>query len=394
MNGQNFEKVYFHVDLDAFFASVEEHDNSELKGKPVIIGGLPEDRRAVVSTANYQARKYGVHSAMSIFKAHELCPHAVFIRGNYHHYSEVSHKIMTIFSAFSPTVIQMSIDEAFIDMTGTEKLFGSAKEAALKIKKEVTEKTGLTVSIGVSSSMYVAKIASGYKKPDGLTIIPFGKEEEFMLSLPLEKLWGAGSKTQAHLKEIGLTSIKAIHSKSEKLLISIFGSSTGSFLYNAVRGNKNYVFGNEAKNHSIGTEKTFDFDLTDRNSIEKALMELCWNVMWRLHKENARSKTVMIKIRYEDFTTFSIQESFSSPISTSDDLYEKALRLFYKKYNGNSGIRLLGITACNIESKNIPMQKSLFDFGEEKKAKLENAIYNIEEKNPSVKIRKARLLTE
>ncbi|MCR5218760.1 DNA polymerase IV [Treponema sp.] len=394
MNADSSNKTYFHVDLDAFFASVEQRDHPEYKGKPVIIGGLPGDRRAVVSTASYEARKYGVHSAMPLSKAVELCPQAVFIRGNYKRYSEISHRIMSIFSNFSPVVIQMSIDEAFIDMTGTEKLFGPAESAALKIKKEILEQTGLTVSIGVSSSMYVAKIASGYKKPDGLTIIPPGDEEKFMLSLPLDKLWGAGSKTQAHLKEIGLTTIRDIHSKSLNLLISIFGQSAGSFLYNAVRGNKDYIFGTEAKSHSISTESTFEFDLTDRNSIEKALMELCWNLMWRLHKENLRSRTIMVKIRYEDFTTISVQESFTNPVSSSDDLYEKTMYLFNKKYDGSSGIRLLGICACNTESRDLPVQQNLFDFGEEKKARLEKAIYNLEEKNPSLKVRKARLLSD
>lgn len=392
MNSSVCEKKYFHVDLDAFFASVEQNDHPEYRGKPVIVGGLPGDRRAVVSTASYEARRYGIHSAMPLSKAVELCPDGIYLRGNYSRYSELSHKIMQIFNSYSPEVLQMSIDEAFIDMTGTEKLFGNSREAALKIKNEVHKKTGLTVSIGVSSSMYVAKIASGYRKPDGLTIVENGDEEKFMLSLPLEKLWGAGTKTQNHLKEIGLSTIELIHSKPLNLLISIFGQSSGTFLYNAVRGNKDYVFGSEAKNHSISTETTFDFDLTDRNSIEKAIMELCWNIMWRLHKENSRTRTVMLKIRYEDFTTVSVQETFPTPVSSSDDLYERALKLFMKKYDGTSGIRLLGVCACNIESKDIPVQKSLFDFGEEKKARLEKAIYNLEDKNPALKIRKARMI--
>ena len=161
-----FEKVFIHVDLDAFFASVEQHDHPEYKGKPVIVGGIPGDRRAVVSTASYEARKYGVHSALPLAKAVELCPNAIFLRGNHKRYAEVSHKIMSIFKEFSPSVIQMSIDEAFIDLTGTEKLFGPPLEIAKKIKAKVKEQTGLTVSVGIASTMYVAKIASGYKKPE------------------------------------------------------------------------------------------------------------------------------------------------------------------------------------------------------------------------------------
>lgn len=196
-----FEKVFLHVDLDAFFASVEQHDHPEYKGKPVIVGGIPGDRRAVVSTASYEARKYGVHSALPLAKAVELCPNAIFLRGNHKRYAEVSHKIMSIFKEFSPSVIQMSIDEAFIDLTGTEKLFGPPLEIAKKIKAKVKEQTGLTVSVGIASTMYVAKIASGYKKPDGITFIKKGEEEKFILSLPIEKIWGIGKKNTGTAKK-------------------------------------------------------------------------------------------------------------------------------------------------------------------------------------------------
>jgi len=385
------QKVFIHVDLDAFFASVEQRDHPEYRGKPLVVGGLPSDRRSVVSTASYEARKYGIHSAMPVFQAVRLCPSAIFVRGNHQKYEEVSNQIMEIFSNYSPTVIQMSIDEAFIDITGTEKLFGTPEEIAKKIKREVFEKTQLTVSIGISQSKYVAKIASGYRKPNGLTIIPPGKEEDFMLALPLEKLWGVGKKTQQHLKDAGFKTTKDIHSKSEKLLISIFGN-TGSYLYNAVRGNMGLEFGTEAKYHSISSETTFEFDLTDTYSMENAIMALCYNVNYRMHKENVRTKTVAVKIRYEDFSTVSIQETSEYPVSNADDLYERCKRLFYKKYEKGRGIRLLGISADKVESKSIPIQQNLFEDINTKKARLEEAIYAMEDKNPKLKIRKARLI--
>jgi len=393
-DGIHLPKIYFHVDLDAFFASVEQLDHPEYKGKPVIVGGIPGDRRAVVSTASYEARKYGVHSAMPLVKAEQLCPHAIFVRGNYQRYQHKSHEVMEIFHNYSPDVIQMSIDEAFLDMTGTTGIFGNAEVTARQLKKEVLEKTGLTVSVGIANTMYVAKIASGLKKPDGLTIVQEGCEEEFMMSLPLDKLWGCGSKTQERLKAAGLSTIKDIHGKQENLLVSIFGKGTGSFLYNAVRGNKNMIFGTEAKNHSISSEQTFEFDLTDRNSIDTALMELSMNVLYRMHKEHVRSKTVSIKIRYEDFTTVSVQQTSDYPISNADDLYERCKALFSKKWKAGQGIRLLGVSCQNVEDKSVPVQGSLFASADEKKAKVEEAIFAMEDKHPELKIRKARLYSK
>ncbi len=385
--------VFFHVDLDAFFASVEQHDNPSYRGKPVIVGGLPGDRRAVVSTASYEARAYGVHSAMPLATAVSLCPHAIFLRGRYKRYEEVSRQIMTIFQEFSPTIIQMSIDEAFLDMTGTERLFGASPDVARKIKEKVKQETGLTVSIGISSSMYVAKIASGLQKPDGLTIVPDGSETNFMLSLPLNKLWGIGSKTQKKLEGSGFFSTKDIYLKSLPLLQNLFGNNTGTFLYEAVRGNKELKFGTEAKNHSISAEQTYDFDLTDRYAIDTALMELSLHVSYRMHHENVRSNTLALKIRYEDFTTVSVQETSDFPIANADEMFHRCQRLFSKKYIQGRGIRLLGVSCENTQSKTSPEQHGLFDFeNSAKKNKLEEAICKLQEKHPEISVSKARLL--
>ncbi|MBQ0039348.1 MAG: DNA polymerase IV [Treponema sp.] len=389
---KQFEKVFLHVDLDAFFASVEQHDHPEYKGKPVIVGGLPGDRRSVVSTASYEARKYGVHSAMPTFKAVKLCPNGIYLRGNYQRYSQVSAQIMAIFGDFSPTVIQMSIDEAFIDITGTEHLFGPPVEAAKKIKERVKEETGLTVSVGIASTMYIAKIASGYRKPDGITYVPKGKETEFMLSLPLDKVWGAGSKTQERMEACGIKTVKDIYSKSKALLVTLFGDATGQFLYNAVRGNEDMVFGEDAKSHSLSAETTFVYDLTDLYVIETAIMDLANQLIWRMHKENVRARTVGLKIRYEDFKTVSIQETSDNPIANADDLFERYRRLFNRKYEKGKGIRLLGVTVQNVESTENPVQGQLFDFGDAKKAKVEKAIFDMENKNPDLRLRKARLM--
>ena len=342
-------KVFLHVDLDAFFASVEQLDHPEYRGKPVIVGGLPGDRRSVVSTASYEARKFGVHSAMPTFQAVKLCPQGIFVRGRMKRYHEKSEEVMAIFKNYSPDIQQISVDEAFIDLTGTEKLFGDPVETAKKLKAEVLEKTGLTVSVGLASTKYCAKIASGLKKPDGLTVVPFGGETEFMLSLPITKVWGAGNKTLAKLENYGIRTTRDIYNRSEKLLQSLFGNAAGTFLYNSVRGNAGADFRAEPKSRSISAENTYEYDLTNPEIIETALLSLCHTVMFRSLREKVRSCSVALKIRYEDFSTVNVQSTSERYVSSVDDLFERAKALLEKKRNSNLGIRLLGVGMYNLE---------------------------------------------
>jgi len=385
-------KVFLHVDLDAFFASVEQLDHPEYRGKPVIVGGLPGDRRSVVSTASYEARKFGVHSAMPTFQAVKLCPQGIFLRGRMKRYHEKSEEVMAIFKNYSPDIQQISVDEAFIDLTGTERLFGDPLETAKKLKAEVFEKTGLTVSVGLASTKYCAKIASGLQKPDGLTVVPFGGETDFMLSLPITKVWGAGNKTLAKLESYGIRTTRDIYNRSEKLLQSLFGKAAGTFLYNSVRGNAGADFRAEPKSRSISAENTYEYDLTNPEIIETALLSLCHTVMFRSLREKVRSTSVALKIRYEDFSTVSVQSTSERYVSSVDDLFERAKALLEKKRNASLGIRLLGVGMYNLEDEKTPRQQELFDFGEEKKRRLENAILKAQEKDPALKITKARLL--
>ena len=207
--------MFLHVDLDAFFASVEQLDNPELRGKPVIVGAMPGSKRGVVAAASYEARKYGIHSAMPIDRAYRLCPQGIYLRSNMARYREKSYEVMTIFAEFSPDVQQMSIDEAFIDLTGTQRLFGPPEETAMAVKRRVLEATGLTVSVGLASNRYVAKIASGMSKPDGFFHVPTGQEQAFMETLPLHKVWGVGEKLLERLKSHG------IHTVSEALALPL-----------------------------------------------------------------------------------------------------------------------------------------------------------------------------
>lgn len=389
---EKIQSWFLHIDLDAFFASVEQLDHPEYRGKPVIVGGKPEDKRSVVSTASYEARKYGVHSAMPTYMAYKLCPNGIFVHGRMERYSQISYIIMQIIKNYSPDFQQMSIDEAFIDITGTEKLFGAPEETARRIKDEIKEKTGLTVSIGIAPTKYLAKIASDINKPDGLFMVKPGEEESFMLGLPIKKIFGVGSKMQESLKQKGLLTTKDIHDKPLDSLVFMFGENSGRFLYDAVRGNINEAFDRKTKSHSISAEKTFITDITDLYTLETYILELCHGIMFRLLRENGFSRTVFIKLRYEDFSTFSIQKTYSKNILTLDSLYNYARELFEEKWQKGRGIRLLGVGLENIEKEEKPFQQDLFDDGTEKKQKVEKAILNLEKKHPEIKVHKARML--
>jgi DNA polymerase-4 len=383
---------FIHADLDAFYASVEQLDNPEYRGKPVIVGGLPEDRRSVVSTASYEARKFGVHSAMPIAQAYKLCPRGIFLRGRMGRYREKSDEIMTIFQDFSPDVEQLSIDEAFIDITGTEKLFGPLEETAKKLKKRVINETGLTVSTGLASNKYVAKIASGMSKPDGLFAIVPGDEEKFMRALPAGKIWGAGGKTQELFKKYGLKTCEDIYRLSKETLASMFGNSFGIFLYRAVRGEPAENFDHERGSHSMSAERTFEYDLYDEFVIETALLEICETLIFRLISCKAESATVSLKIRYSDFSVESVRETFRDPVLTLNDFYKKVLDLFHRKYHkGKSlGIRLIGVGFMNLETESPARQKDLFDMGSEKERRLEESILKINTKHPNAVLRRGR----
>lgn len=383
---------FLHVDLDAFFASVEQMDHPEYRGKPLIVGGKPEDRRSVVSTASYEARKYGVHSAMPTFQAYKLCPNGIFVYPRMERYAELSYKIMNIFKNYSPDVQQMSIDEAFIDLTGTERLFGSPEETARKLKADVKAQTGLTVSVGLASTKYLAKIASGFSKPDGFYYIHHGDEEKFMLDLPLDKVWGLGVKSLELLRSKGIKSTRDIYEMPYETLEFLFGQNMGTFLYDVVRGQNKDSFSRKTKSHSISAENTFAYDLTDIYTIETELLELCQGVYFRLLKEKAFSRTAFVKIRYEDFSTSTVQETLDHNIMTLDSYFEIIRQLFEKKYEEGRGIRLLGVGFENIETEERPYQQDLFENNDKKKRAVENAILKLQQKHPEIKIKKARTI--
>jgi len=393
MKEAHTEHTYFiHADIDAFYASVEQQDNPEYLGKPVIVGGLPGDRRGVVSAASYEARKFGVHSAMPIYQAHKLCPSGIFLRGRMDRYREKSDEIMAIFEDFSPDVQQLSIDEAFIDITGTSRLFGPPEAAARKLKTKVKEETGLTVSIGIASNKYVAKIASGMSKPDGLFMVAAGEEESFMRRLPVEKIWGSGEKTQVVFKKHSLKTCDDIYRLSVSSLTSLFGNALGTFLYRAVRGEAAESFDRRTAAQSMSTERTFEYDLYDQFEIETTLLEMCQSLIFRLISGKEKSATISLKIRYSDFTTEVVRETFSNPIRTLNDFYRHVLALFRRKYQKGRGIRLIGAGLMNLQAENAVHQGELFNGENEKERRLEESILQINEKFPAAALRRGRLI--
>jgi DNA polymerase-4 len=383
-------RCFIHADLDAFYASVEQLDTPAYRGKPVIVGGLPGDRRAVVSTASYEAREFGVHSAMPIAQAYKLCPHGIYLRGRMKRYREKSDEVMALLKDFAPEMMQLSIDEAFLDITGTTGIYGPPDEAAKIIKERVHAETALTLSVGIASNKYIAKIASGMSKPDGLFFIPAGGEERFMRSLPVGKIWGAGTKTQEIFKKHGIKTCEDIYRLSRGALTSIFGAAFGDFLYRAVRGEGAEAFDREGGSRSMSAERTFPYDLTDEFTIETALFDICQTLMFRLLECKWQSRTICIKIRYEDFSTENIRETAQEPVATLNDLYDRLLALFRKKYRHGRGVRLLGAGLMNLETGEGPRQGDLFNEADEKERRLEKTILEINRKYPGAALKRGR----
>jgi DNA polymerase-4 len=386
------EPVFFHVDLDAFFASVEQLDNPAYRGKPVIVGGDP-GKRGVVSTCSYEARTFGVRSAMPMARAVSLCPHAIFLPGRMHRYAEKSREVMEIFDTFSPHVQQMSIDEAFVDMTGTTRLFGPVNETARRLKKEVHEKTGLTVSVGIASNRYIAKIASGLSKPDGLVLVPHGEEAAFMSRLRLKDVWGIGEKTRARLEDTGLSTVASILSCSELLLQGILGPGGGTFLHTVIRGIDPGLFVGESATRSLSSEHTFAEDVIESETLETTLLELSSEVMYRMLDANLSGRTVHLKIRYSDFRTVSIQETFDRSVTDTGDLFTRAKGLLGKKLERTVPVRLLGVGLFNVVDEPLPEQQDLFESGNSKKQrKVEEALLALSRKRGKKMVTRARLI--
>ncbi len=359
-----------HVDMDAFFASIEQRDHPEYQGKPVIVGGL--GNRGVVSTASYEARRFGVHSALPMATARRLCPNGIFVSGDHQKYSRVSSQIMAILHNYSPLLEQVSVDEAFLDVTGMELLFPSPVDIAREIKHRVKKELALTVSAGVAPNKFLAKMASDLQKPDGLVVVEYGREKEFLRDLPVEKLWGVGEVTAKALQAIGVMTIGQLSQLREPQLKSFFGLNAGTILNLAIgKDDRPVVPEREAK--SVGAEETFESDLRSTDDMRTVLMGLAERVGYRLRLDKVAGRTVALKLRYGNFQTLTRRLTLNEPTQVDETIYKIAADLLSQQKNIESGVRLLGITVSQLAPEK-HVESSLFENTEEKGRQLSSAM--------------------
>lgn len=355
-----------HADMDAFYATVEILDNPELAGKPVIVGG--NSNRGVVSTCSYEARKYGVHSAMPIMQARKLCPQGIYLPVRMDRYQEMSRKIMAIFHDISPVVEQLSVDEAFLDMTGTEGLYGSIENAGRLIKNRVKAETGLTVSVGIAPNKFLAKLASDLEKPDGFTVIPHDKAAEIIAPLPVSKIFGIGKTTVEALNRYNITKIQQIRTTDRNILSRIFGKNTESICQKAW-GIDNRPVVPESVRKSVGKEDTFEKDLVNIDECKAEILRFSQQVGYRLRKHGFCGNTLTLKVKYNDFKQISRSTTCESDIVYDEDIYNLSIGLL-KGISFNKGIRLLGVTVSNLSQGSL----SLNFEDDEKKKRRNNAV--------------------
>jgi DNA polymerase IV len=339
-------RTILHVDMDAFYAAIEQRDRPELKGKPVIVGADPKGGRGrgVVATASYEARAFGVGSAMPISQAWKRCPHGVYLHPDMEKYATVSRQVMEVLGRFSDCVEPVSIDEAFLDVTGSRRVFGDGETLAARLKAAVRKDTALTASVGVATSKLVAKVASDMRKPDGLVVVPAGTEAAFLAPLPIRRLWGVGPKTEEELARLGVHTIGALAALAPERLERKLGTH-GHDLTRLARGEDDRpVVADHGEAKSMGQEHTFDQDVADRNRLRETLLDLSDAVARRLRSHGLRARTITLKYRDETFRTLTRAETVAEPTDAGDVLFRVTWRLF-EGVHGERRVRLLGIYA-------------------------------------------------
>jgi DNA polymerase-4 len=339
-------RTIIHADLDAFYASVEQLDNADLRGKPVVVGGAPE-HRGVVAAASYEARAFGVRSAMPMVRALRLCPDAVRVSPRFDRYGELSRQVMGIFREVTPLVEPLSLDEAFLDVTAVAPSQDEAERLAAELKQHVREATQLTLSVGAGTNKTVAKIASDMRKPDGLMVVPFGSEREFLAPLPVRALWGVGPKTEAALVRAGMRTVGDIAARTEQDLERVVGSRA-EFLLAMARGVDDRAIETEWERRSVGAETTFAQDLPDGPELRDELHHIAQEVARRMQRLDVRASTVALKLRYHWFKTISRQSSVKTPVSDAAQIEAIANVLLDKVVEEGDRFRLLGIQCSRL----------------------------------------------
>lgn len=368
-----------HVDMDAFYASVEQSDHPELQGKAVIVGGDPK-RRGVVSAASYEARKFGVHSAMPTGRALRLCPHAVLLPVRMARYAEVSHIIHAIFESYTPLVEPLSLDEAFLDVTGSTNLFGPAEQIGRQIKSRILEQTSLTASVGIAPNKFLAKLASDLRKPDGFVVIAEQNKQQVLDPLPVGRIWGVGKVTEKALCSQGIETIGQLRHRTAAQLKRIVGNAAEELLRLA-RGEDDRPVEPDQQCKSLSSEQTFATDIRDADILLSVLMEQVEVVAQRLRRRGLQTRTITLKLRYGDFHTVTRSETLAEGTNVTNLLWHATERVFRSWQSRSAGpLRLLGFAASGLEDEHAGQQFLFPDPQQEKLKKLDQVVDQIRDR--------------
>jgi len=369
-----------HIDMDAFYASVEQLDHPEYRGKPVIVGADPKQGkgRGVVAAASYEARKYGIHSAQPISRAYKLCPNGIYVHGRGKRYVEISRKIMDIFHQYTPLVEPISLDEAFLDLTGTERLWGEVEETARRIKATIQNELHLTASVGIGPTKLIAKIASDLEKPDGFVTVTETDVQKFLKDLPVKKLWGVGPQTRKQLALLGVRTVGDLSELTEAILAERFGKM-GKLLYRHARGEDEDAVHAERDVKSISNEITFHQDVDSCDTLHQTLLSLSEKVGFRLRKIHLQGRTIHLKVRFENFDTRARAHTLEEPTALDRDIFESALMLMQTLDMEERKVRLIGVGISQFVDEQ-GGQVSLFDKSSDKSILAQNAMDSIKQR--------------
>jgi DNA polymerase-4 len=389
-------RTILHADMDAFFAAVETRENPEIADRPVVVGADPHGGRGrgVVAACNYEARNYGIHSAMPISEAYRRCPDATYLRPRMSLYADVSERIMAILEGYTELVEKLSIDEAFLDVTASARLFGDGITIARRIKKNIREQEQLTVSVGVAPNKFLAKLASDLEKPDGLTVVEPGGAEEFLAPLPVERLWGVGDKTAARLHSLGIQTIGDIAATPVQRLERHFGGHHAGRLHRLSHGQDDRPVETDRERKQISRETTFLSDTDDRDFVERTLLELTEEVAARLRRRALTARTVTLKLRLAPFETLTRRHTADVALDTTEAIFPIARRLLAAADPGGRPVRLIGVGVSGFHERDIVQQLALFDAEktDQNTTRIDDVVDKISEKFGRDALRRAKLV--
>ena len=392
LSGRDADSNILHVDMDAFYASVEIIDRPELKNKPVIIGH--QAGRGVVTSATYEARKFGVHAAMSMVQAIRLCPQAVVIEPNHYKYAAASEKIREIFFDFTPLVEPLALDEAFLDISGARKIFASPTEIAQKIRERVAAEILITCSVGIAPNKFIAKLASTMAKPDGILVVAPEEILNFLHPLPVGALWGVGGKTEAELNRLGLKTVEQVANTSLITLKSVLGESLGEHLHALAWGKDDRAVEIWEAEKSIGNEETFTQDLDEPEEILREILRLSEKVGYRAKASGVVAKTIVLKIRFANFSTITRSKTLNHPTSSRREIYQTASQLFKGLNLTRVKIRLVGVRVENLLAESAGSSQLTFDQPAKGWPEIEAATDRASQRFGSEAVKPARLIEE